>query len=353
MTGIGYLPDWSPYLHRNPLAWLLQRDNPSARYLTLTQLLGRPEEDSEVTAARAAIADSRPARDILEAQFPQGYWVKPDRGYSPTYRATIWQVLFLAKLGLPRLDAIRLACEHVMAHAYLEDLGLFSAHKHAYAFLCLNGDLLWALCWFRYEGHAVFQRVSERLAQRVSREGFRCRYNAQTATDRRTWLPCAWGAIKVLRAFAAMPATERSPEVTEAIQSGVDFLLEHDLAAANYPNARGISRRWFQLGFPLAYDSDILEGLEVLAELGLGHDARLRGPVKWLLDKQDAEGRWPLERTLSRTWSSFGRRGEPNKWVTLRVLRTLARIDPSFLTSSAQEPRITQSGGPGASLGPL
>ena len=328
MTGIGYLPGWSPYLHDDPLAWLLERDNPSARYLVLTQLLGRSGEDPEVSKAQAAIVEVPPARDILEAQYPQGYWVKPDQGYSPKYRATIWQVLFLAELGAPRVPAIERACEHVLIHTYLEALSLFSAHKYSSGVIpCLNGNLLWVLRWFGYGQHPVVRRVSEQLAESVLREGFRCRYNAQATDDRRSWLPCAWGAIKVLRALAVIPELQRSPKVREAIQGGLEFLLDYDLAVANYPNVRGISRRWFRLGFPLAYESDILEGLEVLARLGRGEDPRLRGAVKWLLDKRDAEGRWPLERTLSRTWASFGRCGEPNKWVTLRVLRTLAGVD--------------------------
>jgi len=340
MAVIGYLPEWSLYLHGDPLAWVLERDNPSARYLALTQLLGRSVEDLGVSEAQAAIVESPPGRDILEAQYPRGYWVKPDRGYSPKYRATIWQVLFLAELGSPRVRAIEQACAHVLGQAYLEDLGLFSAHKGASGVIpCLNGNLLWALRWFGYGQHPVVRRVNEQLAEAVlpvlwrpgtGREGFRCRYNAQARGDRRSWLPCAWGAIKVLRAFAAIPVPQRSPKVEAAIQGGVEFLLDYDLAVADYPNARGISRCWFQLGFPLAYESDILEGLEVLAGLGRGGDPRLHGATKWLLDKQDQEGRWPLERTLSCTWASFGECGEPSKWVTLRALRTLAGINPSI-----------------------
>ncbi len=331
MTGVGYLPEWRSYLHGDPLAWLLERDSPSARYLALTQLLGQSDEDPEVSKAQSAIAEAPPARDILEAQYPQGYWIKPDRGYSPKYRATIWQVLFLAELGAPRLPAIERACEHVLDHAYAEEWGLFSAAKGVSGVIsCLNGNLLWALRWFGYGQHPIVRTVTERLAEVMLREGFRCRHNAHARSDSRTWLPCGWGAIKVLRAFAAIPAPQRSPKVEETIQSGVEFLLDYDLALADYPNARGISRRWFQLAFPLAYESDILEGLEVLAELGRGKDPRLRGVVKWLLDKQDMKKHWPLERTLSRTWAPFGRRGEPSKWVTLRALRTLAAIDPSL-----------------------
>lgn len=336
MIDIGNLPRWGPYLHGDSLVWLLEEDNPSVRYLALTQLLGRSEDGPGVSEARSAIAGSPPARDILEAQYPQGYWIKPDRGYSPKYRATIWQVLFLAQLGMPRIPAIERACEHVLAHAYLERPGLFSAHKGpSGAVLCLNGNLLWALLWFGYDQHPVVRRVSERLAETVLRSGFRCRYNARKRDNGHSWLPCAWGAIKMLRAFSAIPVSLRSSQIREAIEAGCSFLLSYDLSPANYPHARGISRRWFRLGFPLAYESDFLEGLEVLAELGWGEDPRLGDAVRWLLDKRDQMGRWPLERTPTNVWTSFGQRGEPNKWVTLRALRTLARINPSVLSPTS------------------
>jgi hypothetical protein len=333
MKRLGYLAGWDRYLHGDVLAWLLEADNASARYLILTQLLGRPDADLEAREARQAIVQSAPARDILDAQYPQGYWIKPDRGHSPKYRATMWQVLFLAELGAPCTASIARACEHLLGHAYVEGTGLFSARKApSGATPCLNGSLLWALRWFGYGDQPIVRAVSERLAQIVLDEGFGCHGNAPDGKDHRSWLACAPGAVKVLRAYAAIPVSEWSPCMAEAVQSGIRFLLAHDLAVSKRPYAQMLRRHWLQLLFPLACESDVLEALEVLADLGRGRDPRLGGAVRLLLSKQMADGRWPLDRTLSRTWASFGRRGQPNKWITLRALRALAGIDPSVLT---------------------
>jgi len=333
MEGIGYLSVWGAYLHSNPLAWLLEEDNPSARYLALIQLLGRSDEDTEVHEAQSAIVACPPASHILEAQYPGGYWIKPDRGYSPRYRATVWQVLFLAQLGVPRIPAIQRAYEHLLTHSYLERTGLFSAYKDpSGAFLCLNGNLLWALRRFGYGQHPAVRRMTERLAEVVLRERFRCRGGVSVVGDRRGQLFCVWGTIKVLQAFAAIPPPQRSPEVERATRDGVDFLLDSGLITADPPCERGGSRYWSQLGFPLSHESDFLERLEVLAKLGLEEDPRLGEAVKVLLDRQDREGRWPLERTPTPAWAPFGQCGRPNKWVTLRALRALSRIAPSILT---------------------
>ena len=318
------MTDWQSKLRGDPIPWLLEEDNPPVRYFTLREVLGHPEDAPLVQETRTAIMDSPWVQGILAAQYPAGYWIKPDRGYSPRYRATVWQVLFLADLGAKRVPAIERACEHVLTHTYRPDLGLFSAHKHSTGVIaCLNGNLLRALSWFGYGEHPVVRRVTETLAQWILRDGFRCRYNAAEPRRRETWLPCAWGCIKVLRGFAALPTTARSETVLRAAKLGVDFLLQHDLVRADYPTSTQPSPLWWRFGFPLGYTSDALEALQALVNWGAGDDPRLAGAWTRVLEKQDEQGRWPLEYTPEKTWVSFGRRGEPSKWVTLRAVRAL------------------------------
>jgi len=313
---------WLAALRGNPIPWLLEADNPSVRAFTLTDLLARPASDPEVVAAQEAVMRSRPVLEILAAQYPTGYWIKPDVGYSPKYRATIWQVMFLADLGATRTEPIARACEHVLAQAYLPDAGLFSAHKRTTGTLaCLNGNLLRALWHFGYGAHPIVQQVAETLARNAVEDGFCCRWNA--ATPGKEWLPCAWGCIKVLRGLAAIPPEFRSPTIEAAIAQGVDFLLSHDLVRADYPHADEISGLWWQFGFPLGYAADALEALEALAAHGAADDPRLIPAFERVLDKQDGQGRWLLETRLEKTWTQFEEIGQPSKWITLRVLRVL------------------------------
>ncbi|MFN2165149.1 MAG: nitrogen fixation protein NifH, partial [Anaerolineae bacterium] len=108
------------------LAWLLEPANPSARYLALTRLLGCPEADPEVGEARSRIPGWPVAQSILDAQWPEGYWVGPGVGYSPKYKDTVWQVVFLSAMGAPRTPAIDRACAYVLEHSRLPD-GRFTA----------------------------------------------------------------------------------------------------------------------------------------------------------------------------------------------------------------------------------
>ena len=46
--------------------------------------------------------------------------------------------------------------------------------------------------------------------------------------------------------------------------------------------------------------------------------------LPWLLDRQDAHGRWKNQAALNgKTWVDFEPQGAPSKWVTLRACRVL------------------------------
>src|SRR5574342_926386 len=108
---------WRSRLNADPLPWLLEPEEPAVRHFALTDLLDRPPDDPEVVATRAAINASQPVRAILTAQNPDGYWVKPGPGYSPKYRSTVWQVIFLDQLGADASDArVRAACDYILTH---------------------------------------------------------------------------------------------------------------------------------------------------------------------------------------------------------------------------------------------
>ncbi len=317
----------------NSLPWLLDPENPSARYLALTELLALPPDDPNVIATRAAIPGVDPARSILDAQYAGsrptrglvGYWVKPDVGYSPKYRATVWQVIFLAQLGAPPIEPIRHACNYVLDHSRRltnqrgNPDGRFVAGKGAHTAVdCLNGNLLWALGRFGCAADPRVIEAREATAQAILKRGFACHYNGN--------LPCAWGSIKALRAFLEVSPGESSVAVIAAIEQGLEFLLSVPLLEATYPTRSRVSDRWFKLGFPLAYQADVLEAIAVLAQAGQGSHAYVQTGVEWLLAKQDHAGCWPLEQSPGKMWTSFGQVGQPNKWVTLRALQLLGLI---------------------------
>jgi hypothetical protein len=325
---------WLERVRVNPLPWLLEYDTPAVRAATLQRLLDESPDAPQVRETRAAAMDSDPIKSILAAQDPAGWWAKPGPGYAPKYRGTVWQVIFLDQLGADaRHPQVARACDYVLDRTVApggwngasgiarEAQPLPSRMIH-----CLNGSLLRALIDFGRLDDERVQAAIDRAARGITDEGMTRWYApgfACAADDQ----PGAWGALNELGALARIPYDRRSPLVRRAIAEGVAFLLSRDPLDADYPMGwghPGSSARWFRPGFPSGYVSDVLQTLEVLAEVGHGPDQRVSRALGWLESRQDAAGRWPnLSAYNGKTWVDFEQQGAPSKWVTLRACAVL------------------------------
>ena len=321
-------------LSGDPVLWLLEPDpdNPGVRYFALRDLLGRSEDDPEVRQARSDIMGTGPVPAILDAQHPDGYWAKPGGGHSPSYRATVWQITFLAQLGAdPRDKQVRRGCEYYLSHTVAANGAFASTPRPVPSSVahCLNGDPLHALLLLGYAGDARVRAALDWQIRAITGEGdiryyksctngpgFACAYNGGQ--------PCAWGATKAMKAFGALPRESHTESVRRAIEASAEFLLSRDPAVADYPYTERVNSGWFKFGFPLSYRSDILETTAALVSVGYGQDPRLANVLQFILSKQDDHGRWAMEKPLNgKMWVDIEKKGKPSKWVTLRALSVL------------------------------
>jgi hypothetical protein len=326
---------WRSKLNADPLPWLLEPDeaNPGVRYLALRDLGDRPVDDPEVVAAQDAVMHTGPVPVILDAQYPDGYWIKPGSIYSPKYRGTVWQVIFLAQLGVRTQDArVHRAVEYVFEQGQAESGAFSMGGTPSTTIYCLWGNVVRALLDLGYWGDERLSCAIEQLARSITGDGyewyrkggvqgpgFYCSANYD--------LPCGWGAVRALWALDAVPDGGRTPVVKAATEAAVEFLLSYDVARAEYPYKDRISSSWFKLGYPMGYVTDVLLNLEALAEAGQGGDPRLARAVERVLSKQDAQGRWPMEYSYNgKMWIDVEEKGQPSKWVTLRAVRMLKSI---------------------------
>ena len=323
---------------KNPIDWLLKPDDPGVRYLALRDLI---EADAKELATAAKLAHSEgQIAQILAKMKKEGYWEKPGAGYSPKYTGTVWSLILLAQLGasLKTDNRIATACSYVLEHALTEG-GQFSVNGPPSGTIdCLQGNLCTALLDLGCQDTRL-DKAFEWMARSVTGQGVApvahkeasVRYYAgkcgpNFACGANNKLPCAWGAAKVMLAFSKLPEEKKTPLIRKAIQTGVDFLFSTDPAEANYPSgySNKPSGNWWKFGFPVFYVTDILQIVEALVGLGYGDDPRLAKAIKTINEKQDDQGRWPLEYDYTgKTWVNFGVKKQPNKWVTLRALRVL------------------------------
>jgi hypothetical protein len=156
----------------------------------------------------------------------------------------------------------------------------------------------------------------ERAVEFAASMPYECIYNGG--------LPCAWGVVKLLRALAAVPTFQRSPNVLAAIQREMEFLSTYNVAQADFPHVEAISPEWFRFGFPRGYQSDVLETLETFARSGCPPHPRFEAAVDLVLGKRREDGYWYSEFVSPIGAGLSGdREGAPSRWITLRALCVL------------------------------
>ena len=330
------------------LQWLLDPASPGVRSLALRDLAGLPANDRELKAAQKAAHTQGPIAAILAKMHPDGYWVRPGAGYNPKYFSADWSLIMLAQLGASAAldERIRRACA-VLLEKGLTPQGQFTINGTPSGTVdCLQGNMCAALVALGFDDPRL-ALAYEWMARTVTGEGlapntepdaplryfaYKCGPNFACGANGKQ--SCAWGAVKIMLAFAAWPAERRTPLIERAIQQGSDFLLGTDPAKADYPTRTGAktSRDWWKFGFPVFYVTDILQIVEALVGLGYGADPRLANALEFVRQKQDAQGRWALEYDYAgKTWVGFGPKNQANPWVTLRALRVLKKAEMKSL----------------------
>ncbi|MFN2198812.1 MAG: nitrogen fixation protein NifH [Anaerolineales bacterium] len=333
---------WEDQVQPQVQDWLLHSPDPGVRYLTRRDLLDVPAEDRQLLADRLEAHQQGAIAAVLAAMQPEGFWEQPGPGYLPKYRATVWSLILLAQLGASaQLDErIACACQYLLDHTLTPD-GQFStsgAGAPSGTVDCLQGNLCWTLLELGYDDPRLTPAF-EWMARSVTGEGLapasdrqaKARYYAGKcgpgfACGANNKLPCAWGGVKVMVAFSRLPEDRRTALIKRAIQAGVDFLFSTDPAQADYPTGYSDkpSGNWWKFGFPVFYVTDLLQNVEALVRLGYQDDLRLQNALEVIRAKQDAAGRWALEYDYAgKTWVGFGKKKQPNEWVTLRALRVL------------------------------
>ena len=134
---------------------------------------------------------------------------------------------------------------------------------------------------------------------------------------------CHLGVVKVLKALSEIPIGMRSEKTRQTMERGVEYMLIHHIYKKSH-DLNSISKPgWLKPGFPLMYQSDILEILLILTRLNC-RDKRMQDAIGILLSKQDPQGRWKMENSYNgKVIVNIEKKGQQSRWITLNALRVL------------------------------
>lgn len=304
--------------------WLLEEDNPSIRYRTLTELLDRAPDDPKVVQAREQVPSSPAVKNILDRMYPDGYWSfkKASKGlyigegveYSD-FNTTHFCLAYLSELGMtgehPQV--------HKAADRYLslqQDDGDFLRH-----FSCLYA---YNIRTFIRLGYRNDSRVQKTIDLMLSTErpdgGYLCdmhegKYKTKAVKS------CIRGSVKALLAFAELPEYRDHPRCKDL----VDYFLRHDCLFRTDDPTQPINHDVITTRFPITWRAGMVEILYALSKLGYGSRQEVSRAWKLLETKKDTQGRYILDWTPSQLRKLFnvGKRNDPNKWITLYALLAL------------------------------
>jgi hypothetical protein len=330
---------WKSLLHADPTDWLLEPTNPSVRYITLKEILEKPETHSEVIQAKQEIMRTGVVPAILENQHEKGYWEAPERFYSAKYKGTVWQLIILAEHFADVTDyRIRNACEFILANSQDAESGGFAYNqcrskgggRHTEVIPCLTGNMVFSLIRLGYLNdprlqHAIgwitiYQRFDDRI--RAVPTGWPYDRLKTGCFSRHS---CHMGAAKALKALAEIPEKKRNTAVKKTIEKGAEYFLIHHVFRSSHHLEKIPKPGWLRYGFPLMYQTDALEILGFLTKLDY-HDERMQEAIDILISKQNTNGRWSLENTFNGRYQvHIEKKDTHSKWITLRAIQVLKK----------------------------
>jgi hypothetical protein len=336
---VARMGNWKSVLKADSTDWLLEAQNPSVRYFALSQISDKPQNHPEVAAAKEAIMHTGVVPKILAEQKSGGYWESPEKFYLSKYKGTVWQLIILSELGVDQKDGrIRKSCEFILQNSQDRESGGFSAWasiklgggRYSGVLPCLTGNMVWSLI---RQGFLEDERVKRAIAwiTRYQRFDDGETYPPKTrpydkATNCFGKHSCHMGVVKSLKALSEIPVDKRSKNVVETIEKGAEYILKHHIHKRSHNLDKVSKPGWLRFGFPLMYQTDVLEILGILTKLGY-RDERMQEAIDLVASKQDKHGRWNLENTFNgRFQTNIEQKEKPSKWITLNAVTVLKRF---------------------------
>jgi len=302
-------------ISRDTVEWLLEPHDPSLRYRTMTELLGRSPDDPEVVECRRQIAESLPVKRLLNKMHPDGYWLQRNPrtgrmlGDGVEYGAfgtTHYCLSYLAELGMDRSNPqVAKAAERYLS--LQKDDGDFYQH-----FSCLLGLNIRTFTMLGYKDDSRLKKSIDLLLDTERPDGgYLCdmhegKYKTKTVKS------CIRGSVKALLAFSNLPQYWKHDRIIRL----VDYFIRRDGIYKTGNLNEFVNKDMERSSFPITWRANVFEILLALSKMGYGKHSRLERAWKVLDAKMDKKGRYVLDWTPEQSPWKVGERNTPNKWIT-------------------------------------
>ena len=205
------------------------------------------------------------------------------------------------------------------------DGGINPADSVAVSDVCMDGMFLAYACYFGDGTLVLDSMIDFVLREEMPGGGFNCRTNrsgARTASVHTTT-----SVIDGFTAYLRSGRLYRDRDVRDSISAATEVLLSRHLYQRR-SDGQPIRAEITRLHHPARWHFDVLRGLDLLRTAGTLYDPRLDDALEVLRRRRRADGRWAAAAQYpGQTHVTYPRAGAPNRWVTLRALRTLRHVE--------------------------
>lgn len=297
------------------IAWLLEGDV-SIQYQVWRDLLGVNKKNLQDN-----IAAEGWGYQLLSKRHSNGHW--GDRFYQPKWTSTHYTLLDLRNLNLPsKNEIVKKTIELVLQNEKADDGGIrLGPSTTQHSDICVNGMFLNYASYFDTPEKKLQSVIDSILAEIMPDGGFNCRTTRSGATH-----SSLHSTISVLEGFTEFQKADypyRQNEISEAIKSGIEFILMHRLFLSDR-TGQLIDKNFLKLSYPCRWRYDILRAMDYFQYAGLKWDNRMAEAMTYLNKKRNKEGTWNLQAAHSgQVHFIMETAGKPSRWNTLRMLRVM------------------------------
>jgi len=322
--------------------WLLASDDPSVRYLTITEVLQESPDSKEAHVARDQIPSGPRVKTLLAGQGKDGsFGGHPYQKWAGAH----WRLVSLVELAIPPENRAGEATDQILrwltGKAHLANIpkvnGLYrrcaSQEGNALA-VCSRLGLA--------EDKRVVQLAESLVEWQWPDGGWNCdrRHEADHSSFYES-LATLWGLVEYQTAT-------NDENYSKTINKAADFFLQHHLFRSD-KTGETVNPEWLKLHYPVYYHYDILQALMILWRSGRLDDSRTKDALDIVEAKRGPDSLWRAEGyywhlagekgVTGSIWSpndkqwkkrvvshadvvDWGRWG-PNRMITLSALRIL------------------------------
>lgn len=301
------------------IEWLLEGDA-SIQYQVWRDLLG-----VENMKLQVRIAVEGWGYNFLSKRHSNRHW--GDRFYQPKWISTHYTLLDLRNLCLPtNNEFVRETIEMVLQNEKAEDGGIRLAPSTTqHSDVCVNGMLLNYATYFKAPEKRLQSIIDSILAEVMPDGGFNCRTTRSGA--KHSSLHSTISVLEGFTEFQKAGYTYRKKEISDAIQTSIEFILMHRLFLSDR-TGQIIDKNFLKLTYPCRWQYDILRAMDYFQYAGIEWDNRMTEALTYLNKKQNKDGTWNMQAAHSgQVHFIMENAGKPSRWNTLRMLRTMKHFD--------------------------